>query len=59
MSTELSGHTLLVTIDRPEARNAIDQETWDGLGDAWHRAETVETEPGDLLIDLTPIGAPA
>ncbi|WP_166391537.1 enoyl-CoA hydratase-related protein [Nocardioides ochotonae] len=38
--TELSGHTLLVTIDRPEARNAIDQDTWDALGDAWRRAET-------------------
>ena len=40
VSTDLLGHTLLVTIDRPEARNAIDQETWDLLGDAWHRAET-------------------
>ena len=49
MITELRGHTLLVTIDRPEARNAIDQDTWDGLGDAWHRAETVEAELGDLL----------
>ena len=40
VSTDLRGHTLLVTIDRPEARNAIDQETWDSLGDAWHRADT-------------------
>lgn len=40
VTTDLRGHTLLVTIDRPQARNAIDQDTWDRLGDAWHRAET-------------------
>lgn len=40
VTTELRGHTLLVMIDRPEARNAIDQDTWDALGDAWQRAET-------------------
>lgn len=39
VTTELRGHTLLVTIDRPEARNAIDQAAWDALGDAWQRAE--------------------
>lgn len=36
---ETNGHTLIATIDRPEALNAINQAVWDGLGDALDQAE--------------------
>ncbi|WP_296602217.1 enoyl-CoA hydratase-related protein [Nocardioides sp.] len=56
MTTDLRGHTLLVTIDRPEARNAIDQATWDALGDAWQRAET---DTGIRAVVITGAGEKA
>lgn len=37
--TELRGHVLLVTLNRPEARNAVNAELTRGLGDALERAE--------------------
>lgn len=49
VTATLRGRTLVVTIDRPEARNAIDQATWDALGDAWHRAET-DTEIRAVVV---------
>jgi enoyl-CoA hydratase len=34
---EVRGHVAVVTLNRPEARNAIDPEVAVGLDDAWHR----------------------
>jgi len=36
---EASKHVVLLTIDRPEARNALDPATLTALADAWERAE--------------------
>ncbi len=41
--TELRDHVLVVTLNRPEARNAVNAELTQGLGDALERAES-ETE---------------
>ena len=41
--TELRDHVLVVTLNRPEARNAVNAELTQGLGDALERAEH-ETE---------------
>jgi crotonobetainyl-CoA hydratase len=37
--TELRGHVLVVTLNRPEARNAVNAELTQDLGDALERAE--------------------
>ena len=37
--TETEGHTLVVTINRPEAANAVNQAVWDGLGEALDHAD--------------------
>lgn len=37
---ELRGHVLIVTLNRPEVRNAINLETSDLIGDALERADT-------------------
>ena len=37
--TELSGHVLVVTLNRPESRNSVNAELTQGLGDALERAE--------------------
>ncbi len=37
--TELRDHVLVVTLNRPEARNAVNAELTQGLGDALERAE--------------------
>jgi enoyl-CoA hydratase len=34
---EQEGHTLVVTMNRPEARNALSSEMLDGMRDAWER----------------------
>jgi crotonobetainyl-CoA hydratase len=54
---QLTGHTLVVTINRPTARNAVDVAVWEGLGAAFERAETdphvrsvVLTGAGDLAF---------
>lgn len=36
---ERRGHTMLITINRPEARNACNQAVWIGVGDALEEAE--------------------
>lgn len=35
---EIIGKTALITINRPEARNALSSEAWAGLADAWNAA---------------------
>ncbi|MFA7270769.1 MAG: enoyl-CoA hydratase-related protein [Sterolibacterium sp.] len=35
---EIIGKTALITINRPEARNALSSEAWAGLADAWYAA---------------------
>ncbi|MET0998486.1 MAG: crotonase/enoyl-CoA hydratase family protein [Marmoricola sp.] len=37
--TEVRGHVLVVTLNRPEARNAVNAELTQGLGDALERAD--------------------
>ena len=34
---ELTGHVAVITLNRPDARNAINPEVAVGLDDAWHR----------------------
>jgi enoyl-CoA hydratase len=36
---EQDGHVLVVTINRPEKKNAVDAEVLCGLNDAWHRLD--------------------
>ena len=47
--TELRDHVLVVTLNRPEARNAVNAELTLGLGDALERAER-ETEIRVLVL---------
>lgn len=35
---DIIGKTAVITINRPEARNALSSEAWAGLADAWHAA---------------------
>lgn len=51
--TERRGHSLLVTINRPEVLNAVDQSVWDGLGDAWALADS---DPEVRVVVLTGTG---
>jgi enoyl-CoA hydratase len=37
--TEVDGHVLVVTINRPDKRNAVNAEVLCGLSDAWHRLD--------------------
>ena len=37
--TQLDGHVLTLTINRPEKKNAVDAEVLCGLRDAWHRLD--------------------
>jgi len=37
--TDLRGHALWITIDRPGARNALDWAAFEGLAAAWHRID--------------------
>jgi crotonobetainyl-CoA hydratase len=39
---ERRGHVLLATINRPEARNAVNHDVWEGLGRALERADSDE-----------------
>ena len=43
--TELRDHVLVVTLNRPEARNAVNAELTQGLGDALERAEQRDRDP--------------
>ena len=36
---EKDGHVLIVTINRPEKKNAVNAEVLCGLNDAWHRLD--------------------
>jgi enoyl-CoA hydratase len=40
LDTELDGHVLVVTMNRPEAKNALSPEMLVGLADAWDRVDT-------------------
>jgi crotonobetainyl-CoA hydratase len=51
--TELRGHVLLVTLNRPEQRNAVNGELTQGLGDALERAES---DPEIRAVLLTGAG---
>ena len=51
--TELRGHVLVVTLNRPEARNAVNAELSQGLGDALERADT---DPDIRAVVLTGAG---
>ncbi|WP_010539549.1 crotonase/enoyl-CoA hydratase family protein [Dietzia alimentaria] len=51
--TERRGHVLLVTIDRPEARNAVNGEVSTLLGNALHEADT---DPEIRVVVITGAG---
>jgi enoyl-CoA hydratase len=40
LDTELNGHVLVVTMNRPEAKNALSPEMLVGMADAWDRADS-------------------
>jgi enoyl-CoA hydratase len=40
LDTELQGHVLVVTMNRPEAKNALSPEMLVGMADAWDRADS-------------------
>jgi len=46
--TEKNGHVLLVTINRPAKKNAVNAEVLCGLRDAWHRLD----EEDDLRVAI-------
>jgi len=50
---ELDGHIATITINRPEAMNAIDRQTAGELAEAWER---VRTDPGIWVAILTGAG---
>jgi enoyl-CoA hydratase len=50
---ELAGHTLVVTMNRPEARNALSGEMLAIMQDAWERANT---DPDVRVVILTGAG---
>ncbi len=54
--TERSGHVLLVTIDRPQARNAVDADVAGRLADA---LEAADADPEVRCIVLTGAGEKA
>ena len=45
---EKDGHVLIVTINRPEKKNAVDAEVLCGLSDAWHQLD----EDDDLRVAI-------
>jgi len=51
--TELIDHTLVVTMNRPEARNALSSEMLALMGEAWDR---VNSDPGIRVAVLTGAG---
>jgi enoyl-CoA hydratase len=50
---ELEGRTLVVTMNRPEARNALSAEMMATMGEAWDR---VNSDPEVLVVILTGAG---
>jgi enoyl-CoA hydratase len=51
--TERDGHVLIVTLNRPEARNAMDLETFARMADAW---QTIDDDPDIRVAILTGAG---
>ena len=53
---ELVGHTLVVTMNRPERKNALSGEMLAIMSDAWDR---VNSDPDVRVCILTGAGAPS
>jgi enoyl-CoA hydratase len=53
LETELFGHVLVVTMNRPEAKNALSPEMLVGLADAWDR---IDSDPEIRCAVLTGAG---
>ena len=53
--TERQGHILIVTINRPEARNAVNADVHVGIGTA---LEEAETDPEIRVVIVTVLFAP-
>jgi enoyl-CoA hydratase len=53
LETELHGHVLVVTMNRPEAKNALSPEMLVGLSDAWDR---IDADPQIRVAILTGAG---
>jgi enoyl-CoA hydratase len=53
LDTALDGHTLVVTMNRPEAKNALSPEMLVGMADAWDRADS---DGGIRCVVLTGAG---
>jgi enoyl-CoA hydratase len=53
LETELVGHVLVVTMNRPEAKNALSPEMLVGLADAWDR---IDADPAIRCAVLTGAG---
>jgi enoyl-CoA hydratase len=53
LDTELVGHVLVVTMNRPEAKNALSPEMLVGLADAWDR---IDSDPEIRCAVLTGAG---
>ena len=53
LETELVGHTLVVTMNRPEAKNALSAEMLVGMADAWDR---IDSDPQIRCAVLTGAG---
>jgi enoyl-CoA hydratase len=50
---QVSGHVVVITIDRPERRNALDLDHMRQLGDAWRR---FAADPNDWVAVITGVG---
>src|SRR3954451_17776838 len=53
LETELVGHVLVVTMNRPEAKNALSPEMLVGMADAWDR---IDSDPEIRCAILTGAG---
>jgi enoyl-CoA hydratase len=53
LETELRGHVLVVTMNRPEAKNALSAEMLVGMADAWDR---IDSDPEIRVAVLTGAG---
>ncbi|MDB5420144.1 MAG: enoyl-CoA hydratase, partial [Brevundimonas sp.] len=51
--TDRDGHVMIITINRPDARNAIDQATHIGIGEA---LEAAEADPEVRVVVITGAG---
>src|ERR1700761_5186502 len=53
LETKLDGHVLVITMNRPEAKNALSPEMLVGLADAWDR---IDSDPEIRCAVLTGAG---